>query len=295
MDWSRRQFLGTAGAVTLSQAALLKAQSRGEAADLVLFNGKIATVDDAFSIREAIVIKDGRILAVGGNELRNRYTAARAIDLGGRLVLPGFFDTHIHLGGHSRRYIDFGDTKSLAELKQQVRDKAKELGPGEWVTGGNWDEYHFTEQRKPVRSDLDAAAPNNPVVLTRAGGHSSVGNSKALELADINKATPDPERGLIERDSSGEPNGVIRERSDLYTRLVPPDKPQDVRASLLENVQAQLALGITSVIEAGATVDASRSAPTPSGSGCMKSTARNCLALRFKSDIPVTPRPAPSS
>ena len=222
MDLSRRKFLGTAGALTLSQAALVKAQAQGLAADLLLFNGKIVTVDDAFSIHQAIVIKDGRILAVGGNELRDRYTAARSIDLGGRTVLPGFMDTHIHLRGHSRRYLDFRETKSLAELKQQVSEKAKELGPGEWITGGDWDEYHFTEQRKPVRADLDAAAPNNPVVLTRAGGHSSVGNTKALELADINKATPNPERGLIEKDASGEPNGVIRERTDLYTRLVPP-------------------------------------------------------------------------
>jgi predicted amidohydrolase YtcJ len=81
-----------------------------------------------------------------------------------------------------------------------------------------------------------------------------VGNSKALELADINKATPNPERGLIEKDASGEPNGVIRERSDLYTRLVPRDKPQDVRESLFQNVREQLQLGITSVIEAGATL-----------------------------------------
>jgi predicted amidohydrolase YtcJ len=251
MDWSRRHFLGAAGALTLSQVA----SAQREAADLLLFNGKIVTVDDAFSIREAIAIKDGRILAVGGNELRNRYAAARSIDLGGRTVLPGFMDTHIHLGGHSRRYIDLNDTTSLAELKQQVSDKAKELGPGEWITGAGWDEYHFTEQRKPVRADLDAAAPNNPVVLTRAGGHSSVGNSKALELADINKATPDPERGLIEKDATGEPNGVIRERSDLYMRLVPKDKPQDVRESLLNNVREQLKLGITSVIEAGSFVD----------------------------------------
>jgi predicted amidohydrolase YtcJ len=253
MDWSRRQFIGAASAMSLSPA-LLKAQARGEAADLILFNGKIVTVDDVFSIRQAIVVKDGRILAVGGNELRNRYAAAHVIDLGGRTVLPGFFDTHIHLRGHSRRYIDFRETTSLTQLKQQVSEKARELGPGEWITGGDWDEYHFTEQRKPVRSDLDAAAPNNPVVLTRAGGHSSVGNSKALELADINKATPNPPRGLIEKDANGEPNGVIRERSDLYTRLVPPDKPQDVRDTLFDDVRAQLRLGITSVIEAGATV-----------------------------------------
>jgi predicted amidohydrolase YtcJ len=253
MDWSRRQFIAGAGAASLGLATRLEAQ--GSSADLVLYNGKIVTVDDAFSIRQAIVIKDGRILAVGGNELRNQYNAARSIDLHGRMVMPGFHDTHIHLGGHSRRYIDLNETKSLAELKQQVSDKAKELGPNEWITGAGWDEYHFTEQRKPLRDDLDAAAPNNPVVLTRAGGHSSVGNSKALELADINKATPDPPRGLIEKDASGAPNGVIRERSDLYTRLVPKDKPAEVRDSLLQNVREQLKLGITSVIEAGSSVD----------------------------------------
>jgi predicted amidohydrolase YtcJ len=252
---SRRQFFGAAGALALNPAALLRAQSGREAADLVLFNGKIVTVDGAFSIRQAIAIKDGRILAVGGNDLVQRYQAARSIDLGGRIVLPGFIDTHIHLGGHSRRYIDFRETKSLVEMKRQVRDKAKELGAGEWITGGDWDEYHFTEQRKPLRSDLDEAAPNNPVVLTRAGAHSSVGNSKALELADINQATPNPDRGLIEKDARGEPNGVIRERSDLYTRLVPRDTPQEVRESLLANVRDQLKLGITSVIEAGATVE----------------------------------------
>src|SRR5579863_7658418 len=253
MTFTRREFLGAAGIA--SAGSMLTVHAQAPAADLVLYNGKIITVDDAFSIREAIVIKDDHILAVGGNELRNRFPGARVIDLRGRTVIPGFHDTHIHLGGHSRRYIDLNDTTSLAQLKQQVSEKARELGAGEWITGSGWDEYHFKEQTKPLRGDLDAAAPNNPVVLTRAGGHSSVGNSKALELADINKATPDPPRGLIEKDASGQPNGVIRERSDLYTRLVPPDKPAEVRASLLQNVRDQLKLGITSVIEAGSSVD----------------------------------------
>ncbi len=253
MTFTRRDFFGAAGIV--SAGSMWSLYGQAPAADLVLFNGKIVTVDDAFSIREAIVIKEGRILAVGGNELRNRYPGARVIDLRGRTVIPGFHDTHIHLGGHSRRYIDLNDTTSLAQLKEQVSEKAKELGPGEWITGSGWDEYHFKEQRKPLRGDLDSAAPNNPVVLTRAGGHSSVGNSKALQLADINKATPDPPRGLIERGADGQPNGIIRERSDLYTRLVPKDKPGDVRDSLLQNVRDQLKLGITSVIEAGSSVD----------------------------------------
>src|SRR5579872_3133031 len=124
MAFTRREFIGAVGAASWGGDSLLEAQ--GNTADLVLFNGKIVTVDDAFSIHQAIVIKDGRIAAVGGNELRNRYPAARTIDLRGRMVMPGFHDTHIHLGGHSRRYIDLNDTTSLAQLKDQVRDKAKE-------------------------------------------------------------------------------------------------------------------------------------------------------------------------
>ena len=255
MDFSRRRFLGAAGIAFLSGTEVLNAQTQSQPADLILFNGKIVTVDQSFSIHEAIVVGNGRILAVGGNELRNRYTSARTIDLGGRMVMPGFHDTHIHLGGQSRRHIDLTDTASLKQLQEQVHEKAKELGAGEWITGSGWDEYHFAEKRKPLRGDLDAAAPSNPVVLTRAGGHSSVGNSKAIELADINKATPDPDHGLIEKDAKGEPNGVIRERNDLYTRLVPKAKPEEVRDSLYENVHRQLRLGITSVIVAGADVD----------------------------------------
>jgi predicted amidohydrolase YtcJ len=257
MDLSRRRFLGAVGAASLAGSASIEAQTPKEAVDLLLYNGKIVTVDDAFSIRNAIAVKDGRVVAVGANDLVNRFNATRAIDLHGRTVLPGFNDTHVHLGGQSRRNINLIDTKSIAQLKDQIRDKARELGPKEWITGAGWDEYQMTEKRVPLRGDLDEAAPDNPVVLTRAGGHSSVGNSKALEAADINRATPDPERGLIERDANGEPNGVIRERSDLYRRLVPKDRPEEVRDSLFENVHSQLRLGITSVIVAGASVDPS--------------------------------------
>jgi len=121
MDWSRRQFLGT-GAFLLGQAAL----DAQETADLILFNGRILTVDDAFSIRQAIVIRDGRIVAVGDNELRRRYRSARVTDLGGRTVMPGFCDTHIHPGGHSRRYIDF----SRDEIAHRVAAAAARQGQG---------------------------------------------------------------------------------------------------------------------------------------------------------------------
>src|ERR1700753_4018163 len=100
-----------------------------------------------------------------------------------------------------------------------LKAKAKELGPGEWITGYGWDEALLAEKRNPTAKDLDVVTPNNPVTLTRAGGHSSVGNSAALKAAGINKTTEDPKSGLIEHYPNGEPNGIIRERSDLYRTL----------------------------------------------------------------------------
>src|ERR1700676_5163510 len=150
MDLSRRRFLEAVGAASLAGTSV-DAQTQKEPADLVLYNGKIVTVDDAFAVRNAIAVKDGRVVAVGGNELVNRFNAARSIDLHGRAVLPGFNDTHVHLNGQSRRNINLINTKSIAQLKDQIRDKARELGPKEWITGAGWDEYQMTEKRVPVR------------------------------------------------------------------------------------------------------------------------------------------------
>jgi predicted amidohydrolase YtcJ len=224
-------------------------------ADVLLVNGKVLTVDPQFSIQSAVAVKDGKILAVGGNEIARKYKAPTTIDLRGRVLMPGFMDTHVHVFGRSRRDVELADAASIAELQQIVRAKAQELGAGEWVTGYGWDEAKFAEKRNPTRADLDAAAPDNPVVLTRAGGHSSVGNSKALQIAGITGKTPDPESGLIERDASGEPNGIIRERNDLYTSHVPPATWENVRDNYIAHLKALLPLGITSIIEASGSID----------------------------------------
>ena len=118
MNFSRRDFLGAVG---VGVASLGHGQGRGQSADLVLYNGKVVTVDEAFSIRQAIAVRDGKVIAVGGNEVRNQFSAARVIDLRGRMLMPGFFDTHIHLAGHSRRYIDLNDTTSIKQLQDQIR------------------------------------------------------------------------------------------------------------------------------------------------------------------------------
>ena len=224
-------------------------------ADLLLYNGHVITVDDLFSIHTAVAMKNGVIVAVGDDNVRKGYTAPISIDLHGRTLMPGFMDTHIHIQGAPKRWIDLSGTTSIKQLQDQLREKVKKLGSGEWITGSNWDEAHFAEKRNPTKEDLDAAAPNNPVVLTRAGGHSSVGNSKALQLAGIRRSTPDPPQGLIEREADGEPNGIIRERSDLYTKLVPRDTPAEMRPTYVASLKSQLKLGITSMIVAGASIE----------------------------------------
>jgi len=222
-----------------------------EDADLVLHNGKIVTVDEAFSIHEAVAVRDGRIVELGGNDLVARYDAARTIDLGGKTVLPGFNDTHIHISGSPIREIDLRETSSIAQMQEQIRAKVAEIGEGEWITGYGWAEDQFAEQRMPTRADLDAAAPGNPVTLTRAGGHSAVVNSMAFDLAEITRDSRDPARGIIERDARGELNGIIRERQDTVERLVPPATAEETRPSFIRNLSDLLELGITSLAHAG--------------------------------------------
>ena len=222
-----------------------------EPADLLLHNGKIVTVDDAFSIQQAVAVRDGIILAVGGEDLLSRYEATLTIDLEGKTVLPGFNDTHLHISGSPIREIDLTETASIAELQQQVRAKVEQLGEGEWITGYGWSEDSFAELRKPTRTDLDEAAPRNPVTLTRAGGHSAVVNSLAFELAEITKDTPDPEGGILEKDERGELNGTIRERQGIVGRLVPRATPEETRPSFIQNLRDLLELGITSLAQAG--------------------------------------------
>jgi predicted amidohydrolase YtcJ len=219
-------------------------------ADTILYNGKVVTLDSASTIASTVVIDGERIVAVGGEELLARYKANETADLQGKTLLPGFVDSHTHIGGRPQRFIDLSKTTSIAQLVQQVRDRASELGPDEWITGYGWSEDQMEELRRPLRNDLDAAAPDNPVMLTRAGGHSAVANSVALELASVDRSTPDPDGGVIEKDENGELNGVIRERQEIVGRLIPEPTDEEVRDSLIAKLREQLSLGITSVVQA---------------------------------------------
>lgn len=241
----------------LSSLALLALASAcgpapaGEPVDLLLRSGVVFTADDMMSMHSAVAVRGNRIVAVGGEELGDRFAADRVVDLDGRLLTPGFNDSHIHTRGNPRWYVDLSHATTIQEIKDIVRAKAAELEPGHWITGYGWAEGLVAEGRPPYRSDLDEAAPDNPVALSRAGGHSAVGNSRALELAGIDRDTPDPEGGVIERDARAEPNGIVRERQDLFFRLVPRADPEELLPDFVNNLKGLLGLGITSITEAG--------------------------------------------
>lgn len=229
--------------------------AQAKTAEILFYNGRVLTVDKQFSVRSALVVRGGRIAAVGGDELVTRYPKARRVDLKGRTLMPGFIDTHVHVSALSHRAIEPSKATSIGDIQRMLAIKASELGPGEWIEGLGWDEAKFSERRVPTRADLDAAAPNNPVVMRRAGGHSAVANSMALKLAGINRSTPDPKGGLIEHGADGEPNGIIRERVDLLTRLVPRDTPAQLRPGYVRALKRLLSLGITTVMDALTTID----------------------------------------
>jgi predicted amidohydrolase YtcJ len=231
------------------------AQAAQPYADLIICCGKVLTMDRQLTVRSAVAIKDGRIIAVGGEELLQAYHARARIDLRGRTLMPGFMDTHVHLIPLGRRDLDLREVASISQLQVLLRAKARELGKGAWITGSSWDEARFAEKRNPARGDLDAAAPDNPVLLTRAGAHSVVANSLALRLAGISRDTPDPDGGLIEHDSAGEPSGIVRERYALFEAKIPPLTWQELRGSYIQKLKELLPLGITSIMEATGSID----------------------------------------
>jgi len=223
--------------------------------DTILHNGKIITIDADLSMASAVAVDGMDIVAVGGAELLEGYRSTNMVDLGGKVLMPGFIDSHTHLRGRPQRSIDLTKTRSIEEMKGQVSAKAIELGAGEWITGYGWSEDVMAELRRPLRRDLDQAAPENPVLLTRAGGHSAVANSIALRLAEVTTTTPQPENGVIERGEDGELNGVIRERRDIVSRLIPEPTNEDVRDNLIDILHEQLSLGITGFTHATGSIE----------------------------------------
>jgi predicted amidohydrolase YtcJ len=235
-------------------------------ADLVLTNGKIVTVDKDDTVAEAVACKGEKIIKVGTAEEIEAYTGkhTKVIDLGGKLVTPGFVDTHVHFssGGRRVRTVDLRYVRSMDALVEELRKKAETLPKGRWVQGYGYNESKLKEKRFPNRYDLDKASTDHPISVTRQGGHDGVRvNSLALELAGISKDTPDPEPpSYIERDSeTGEPLGNLREEGakpvlDLIAEE-PPITRKEMKEGLVKTDRLFLSWGITSIQEPGAPMD----------------------------------------
>lgn len=235
--------------ISLILPSLALAQTKKKIS-LLLYNGKVFTADENYSIAEAVAVDGEKIVAVGtSKDLKAKYQAAKEIDLQGRLVTPGFNDAHAHFlrGALALLNVDLTGIKTLAEAKQKVADKAKTLKAGEWLTGRGWD-HTLWGGKFPSKADLDAVAPNNPVYLVRVDGHVGWANSAALKLAGIVANTPNPNGGEIERDSNGEATGIMKETAQgLIARFVPPPTPEQSVKGLELALDMAKKYGITSV------------------------------------------------
>lgn len=236
-------------------AALASAPSRSSAqrrrtVSLLLVNGKVFTADARGTLAEAVAVEGERIVAVGRDaEIEAQFTAARTVDLKGKLVTPGFNDAHIHFlqGGRALMLVNLNGAKSLAEAKQRVAARVGEVQPGTWILGRGWD-HTLWGGEWPSKRDLDEVAPNNPVFLSRVDGHTNWANSLALRKAGITRATPDPKGGEIVRDAAGEPTGILKETAGGLVAQVIPDPTHDEMAEALTRALAEARrYGITSI------------------------------------------------
>lgn len=231
------------------------------AADSTLYyNATIYTVDDESSVANAMLVDDGRIVAVGDVELVRAATDAstQSVDLGGTFVYPGFIDAHGHLPGlaQSLMTLDFVGTDSYKQIVAMVAKRAAALPAGAWIQGRGWDQNDWPEKAFPHHAALTAAVPDHPVLLTRVDGHAALANAKALEIAGIIDDTPDPDGGKILRDESGAATGVLIDRAQgLVSRHVPPPDARAMRTALISAQRRCLENGLTSVHDAGVSVD----------------------------------------
>lgn len=236
--------------------AVLAGCRTAEPADLVLTNGVVYTLDATTPRAEAVAIKGDRILAIGTAEAIRAHqgSATRVVDLGGAAVFPGWADAHYHLSGVGEREMTLNlegtDTKDAFLAK--VKERVDRTPAGEWVTGRGWIETFWKPAVFPSRQDLDAIAPNHPVILSRADGHAAVANSKALELAGVTRSTAAPAGGAINKDARGEPTGMLIDAAQrLVYRVVPAEDPSALDSAITIGARRSVELGWTQVQDAG--------------------------------------------
>lgn len=232
---------------------------KGESADLVIKNAEIVTIDKDNPRAEAVAIKGEFIIAVTSNKKINQYIGegiTKVIDAKGRLLVPGFNDAHIHFtsGGRSMMNLDFRYVHDLETIQQMVKEKVAQSKPGELIVGRGWEHETFPDKKWPTKEILDAVAPDNPVMLSRADGHSVWVNSYIIERSEITKDTPDPPNGTIVKDPvTGEPTGIFKEgarrllKVESSVKLSPEEQEERADRGLELALDAARRTGVTSI------------------------------------------------
>jgi predicted amidohydrolase YtcJ len=223
-------------------------------ADLVVLSGKVLTVDGAFRVVEAAAVRGGVFVLAGSNAEARALVGkdTRVVDAGGRSVIPGLIDSHVHALGVAQAESQeaFRNLRSVPEIQEWVRRRAGQVPAGTWLFSPRVFPTRVREQRFPTRPELDAAAPAHPVVID--GAYALVLNSAALKAAGIDRSTPAPEGGAIVKDEAGEPTGLLRNVGPLLARFQPAGGDEVPLAGLEQVHRHYQQVGITSVIERGA-------------------------------------------
>jgi predicted amidohydrolase YtcJ len=255
--------------MVLTMASLSSAQQTQTPADVIFVNGDIYLGAPHIEVRvgtakpkdrpklprngraQALAVAGGNIIAAGTNEEIQKLKGPKTqvVDLGGRFVMPGFNDAHVHLGsgGFEKLNVDLVGSKSLDDMKQRIAARVKTAAPGEWIVGRGWDHTLWAEQKTPVRGDIDAITGNHPAIFNRVDGHIAIANSAALKAAGITAQTPDPHGGKIDRDDKGEPTGILRETAmGLVGEKIPPPSAAQRRKAAELALEDAARSGITS-------------------------------------------------
>ncbi|HUL35488.1 MAG TPA: amidohydrolase family protein [Candidatus Eisenbacteria bacterium] len=243
--------IGSSFAFVCLLANISLAQSKPEA-ELIITHAKVWTVDPARRQAEAVAVIGERIVGVGSDAEIEAWRGphTHVIDAGGKLVLPGFNDAHVHFisGGMQLEAVQLKDATSPQEFARLIGEKARSTPKGQWIQGGNWDETKWNPPNLPTKEMIDALTPDNPVFVIRYDGHMGLANSVALRLAGITATTPDPPGGKIVRDAQGNPTGAIKDAAtDLIYKVIPP-LTHDQRIAIIKRSMAYAgSLGVTSV------------------------------------------------
>jgi predicted amidohydrolase YtcJ len=254
----------------LAAHAALAAAAFAQPADLVLRNGKIVTVDPAGRVVQALAVRGDRIVALGPDSDAPRWIGPRTkvIDLHGMLAIPGFIEGHGHFTGvgEFRMGLDLREARTWDDIVAQVGRAAKQAKPGEWIIGRGWHQSKWAQAPEPnvegfpLHASLDKVSPGNPVLLTHASGHAAFVNGKALELAGVTAATPNPSGGEILKDAKGNPTGLLRERAqglvsrartEAENRRTPAERAEIANKAIKLAIDESLSKGITTFEDAG--------------------------------------------